>query len=42
MRLHSAFAPLAVENQKPHRAHDELDRHVEQEDRARYAVDDDA
>lgn len=41
-RLDSAFAPLADEHQKPKRAHDELDRHVEEEDGAWHAVDDEA
>ncbi len=40
--MHSAFAPLAAEHQKPKRAHGELDRQVEQEDGAWHPVDDEA
>src|SRR6476660_4437239 len=39
---HSTFAALAVEHQKPKRAHSKFDRQVKEEDGARHAIDDEA
>ena len=41
-RLDSACAPLAVEQQKPNRAHDKLDGQEEEEHAAWHAIDDEA
>ena len=41
-RLDSACASLAIEQQKPNRAHDQLDGQKEEKHAAWHAVDDDA